>query len=68
MNLRDSDHGRLEVLVTGDLFIWAMPNCGNPQKVQRFPRDWAAALREMATSALTGAPTTLASPNRHYVI
>ena len=25
------------VLCTGDLFIWASPNCGNPQKVQRFP-------------------------------
>lgn len=36
------------VLCTGDLFIWASPNCGNPQKVQRFPREWAAALRAMA--------------------
>jgi alkyl sulfatase BDS1-like metallo-beta-lactamase superfamily hydrolase len=34
-------------LYTGDLFIWASPNCGNPQKVQRYPREWAAALREM---------------------
>ena len=25
-----------------------MPNAGNPQKVQRFASDWAAALREMA--------------------
>jgi alkyl sulfatase BDS1-like metallo-beta-lactamase superfamily hydrolase len=33
------------VACTGDLFIWASPNCGNPQKVQRFPREWAAALR-----------------------
>jgi len=37
-----------KVLCTGDLFIWASPNCGNPQKVQRFPREWAAALRRMA--------------------
>jgi glyoxylase-like metal-dependent hydrolase (beta-lactamase superfamily II) len=36
------------VLCTGDLFIWASPNCGNPQKVQRYPREWAAALRTMA--------------------
>jgi alkyl sulfatase BDS1-like metallo-beta-lactamase superfamily hydrolase len=36
------------VLFTGDLFIWASPNCGNPQKVQRYPRDWAAAFRTMA--------------------
>lgn len=35
-------------LYTGDLFIWASPNCGNPQKVQRYPRDWALALRKMA--------------------
>lgn len=36
------------VLCTGDLFIWASPNCGNPQKAQRFPREWAQALRAMA--------------------
>jgi glyoxylase-like metal-dependent hydrolase (beta-lactamase superfamily II) len=35
-------------LCTGDLFIWASPNCGNPQKAQRYPREWAAALRKMA--------------------
>jgi alkyl sulfatase BDS1-like metallo-beta-lactamase superfamily hydrolase len=35
-------------LCTGDLFIWASPNCGNPQKVQRYPKDWAVALRTMA--------------------
>ena len=35
------------VICTGDLFIWASPNCGNPQKVQRFPREWARALRAM---------------------
>ena len=35
-------------LCTGDLFIWAVPNCGNPQKVQRYPREWAQALRQMA--------------------
>lgn len=34
-------------LYTGDLFIWAAPNCGNPQKVQRYPREWALALRKM---------------------
>ena len=36
------------VLCTGDLFIWALPNAGNPQKVQRYPLEWAAALRSMA--------------------
>ena len=37
----------LDAIYTGDLFIWASPNCGNPQKVQRYPRDWAQALRKM---------------------
>ena len=32
----------------GDLFIWAIPNAGNPQKVQRYASDWAVALRKMA--------------------
>jgi len=36
------------LLFPGDLFIWAAPNAGNPQKVQRYAGDWAAALREMA--------------------
>ena len=36
-----------KVLCCGDLFIWASPNAGNPQKVQRYPREWAEALREM---------------------
>lgn len=37
-----------KVLCTGDLFIWVAPNCGNPQKVQRFPWEWSVALRKMA--------------------
>jgi alkyl sulfatase BDS1-like metallo-beta-lactamase superfamily hydrolase len=37
-----------KVLCCGDLFIWAAPNAGNPQKVQRYPREWAGALRRMA--------------------
>ncbi|HEV7887668.1 MAG TPA: alkyl sulfatase dimerization domain-containing protein [Acidimicrobiales bacterium] len=36
-----------KVLCCGDLFIWASPNAGNPQKVQRYPMEWAAALRSM---------------------
>jgi len=35
-------------LFTGDLIIWQAPNCGNPQKVQRYPAEWAQALEEMA--------------------
>lgn len=36
------------LLHPGDLFIYAMPNAGNPQKVQRYLSDWADALKEMA--------------------
>lgn len=36
------------VLCCGDLFIWASPNAGNPQKVQRYPAEWARALRGLA--------------------
>ena len=36
------------VLYTGDLFIWASPNAGNPQKVQRYVHEWSVALRQMA--------------------
>ena len=35
-------------LFTGDLVIWQAPNCGNPQKVQRYPAEWAEALETMA--------------------
>ncbi len=36
-----------KIICTGDLFIWCSPNAGNPQKVQRYPLEWARALREM---------------------
>jgi glyoxylase-like metal-dependent hydrolase (beta-lactamase superfamily II) len=36
-------------LFTGDLIVWTSPNCGNPQKVQRYPVEWAEALEEMAS-------------------
>ena len=32
----------------GDLMVWVFPNAGNPQKVQRYPLEWAHALREIA--------------------
>ena len=35
-------------LFSGDLIIWQAPNCGNPQKVQRYPAEWADALDAMA--------------------
>src|SRR4029079_17747806 len=36
-----------KVACVGDLFIWNFPNAGNPQKVQRYPEDWATALRSI---------------------
>lgn len=44
------------ILATGDLFIWAVPNAGNPQKVERYVADWADALDAMAA---LGAETLL---------
>ncbi len=38
-------------ICAGDFFIWAFPNAGNPQKAQRYPREWASALRDMAARA-----------------
>ena len=37
-----------KAICTGDLVIWVFPNAGNPQKVQRYPLEWARALREMS--------------------
>lgn len=34
-------------LFVGDFVTWVFPNAGNPQKVQRYPLEWALALREM---------------------
>lgn len=39
---------RHKAICAGDFFIWNFPNAGNPQKVQRYPADWARALRAMA--------------------
>ena len=36
------------MISAGDQFIWNFPNCGNPQKVQRYPVEWAESLRAMA--------------------
>lgn len=38
-----------KAICAGDFFIWAFPNAGNPQKAQRYPKEWAAALRDMAS-------------------
>ena len=34
-------------VATGDFVIWNFPNAGNPQKVQRWPIEWAATLRRI---------------------
>ncbi len=35
------------VLCTGDFWISCVPNCGNPQKVQRYPEEWVQAFDQM---------------------
>jgi glyoxylase-like metal-dependent hydrolase (beta-lactamase superfamily II) len=47
--------GERGVVCPGDLFIWAVPNDGNPQKVQRYPHERAKGLRAMAALS----PSTL---------
>jgi alkyl sulfatase BDS1-like metallo-beta-lactamase superfamily hydrolase len=37
-----------KAICAGDFFIWNFPNAGNPQKVQRYPLEWARAMRVMA--------------------
>ena len=37
-----------KLITARDQFIWMFPNCGNPQKVQRYPLEWAESLRAMA--------------------
>jgi alkyl sulfatase BDS1-like metallo-beta-lactamase superfamily hydrolase len=37
------------IVCTGDLWEGMLPNCGNPQKVQRYPEGWADALEAIAS-------------------
>ncbi len=37
------------IVCTGDLWTSMLPNCGNPQKVQRYPEEWADALEAIAS-------------------
>lgn len=39
------------VLASGDMIISALPNAGNPQKVQRYPWEWSKGLKQMAALA-----------------
>ncbi len=36
------------MLCSGDFWFGVAPNCGNPQKVQRYPVEWAGVADEMA--------------------
>jgi alkyl sulfatase BDS1-like metallo-beta-lactamase superfamily hydrolase len=36
-----------KAICAGDFFIWNFPNAGNPQKAQRYPLEWAGAMRAM---------------------
>jgi glyoxylase-like metal-dependent hydrolase (beta-lactamase superfamily II) len=35
------------ILASGDFWISCVPNCGNPQKVQRYPEEWVTAFEQM---------------------
>jgi glyoxylase-like metal-dependent hydrolase (beta-lactamase superfamily II) len=37
------------LVCAGDLIMRSLPNCGNPQKVQRYPEEWADALEAIAS-------------------
>ncbi|MBW1687429.1 MAG: MBL fold metallo-hydrolase [Deltaproteobacteria bacterium] len=37
------------IVCSGDLWVGILPNCGNPQKVQRYPEEWADALEAIAS-------------------
>ncbi|MCB0978936.1 MAG: MBL fold metallo-hydrolase [Acidimicrobiales bacterium] len=37
----------MKAVAVGDFVAWVFPNAGNPQKVQRYPAEWAAALRRI---------------------
>ncbi len=38
------------IVCSGDLWLSILPNCGNPQKVQRYPEEWADALEKIAST------------------
>lgn len=35
------------IIITGDFVIWNLCNCGNPQKVARYPQEWANTMKKM---------------------
>ncbi len=46
--------GDRKVIVSGDLVIWAAPNGGNPQKVQRYANRVGERCRAMAAKEAVG--------------
>ena len=38
-----------EIVCPGGLWVGVLPHCGNPQKVQRHPEEWADALEAIAS-------------------
>jgi glyoxylase-like metal-dependent hydrolase (beta-lactamase superfamily II) len=38
-----------KIVCPGDLFAGMLPHCGNPQKVQRYPEEWADVLEAIAS-------------------
>ena len=38
------------IALVGDFVTWVFPNAGNPQKVQRYPIEWARTLRRIAAA------------------
>ena len=41
-----------KTVYAGDFVCWIFPNAGNPQKVQRYPIEWAEALRQMLATGV----------------
>ena len=37
-----------DALITGDFFIWSLPNAGNPSKAQRYVGFWGEVLKKMS--------------------
>jgi glyoxylase-like metal-dependent hydrolase (beta-lactamase superfamily II) len=38
-----------DIVCAGDLWVGILPHCGNPQKVQRHPEEWAEGLEAIAS-------------------
>jgi glyoxylase-like metal-dependent hydrolase (beta-lactamase superfamily II) len=38
-----------DIVCPGDLWVGVLPHCGNPQKVQRHPEEWANSLEAIAS-------------------